>query len=57
MKDNTGWLMIICWINEILDSRKFDDTKIFFDTDDKLADDITFKKCFDINEYFIKHGF
>ena len=29
MKDNSGWLMIICWIKEILDSRKFDILKFF----------------------------
>ena len=31
-------------IKEIIGIEKFDDTRILIDTDDKLSDDITFKK-------------
>ena len=30
--------------------KKLDDTKILIDADDKLPDDITFKKLWDIND-------
>ena len=30
-------------LKKIIDIKKFDDTKIFIDTDDKLPDDITIK--------------
>ena len=33
-----------------IDIEKFDDTKILTDTDDKLLDDVTLKKCCDIND-------
>ena len=42
--------------NKVLDKtkriaiKKLDDTKILIDADDKLPDDITFKKLWDIND-------
>ena len=36
-------------IKEITCIEKFDDTKIFINTDDKRSDDITLKKSCDIN--------
>ena len=47
--------MIICYLNyetrsvNIVGNEKFKDTKILIDTDNKLSDDITLKKCCDIN--------
>ena len=40
-------------IKEIIDRKKFDNTKILIYTDDKLPDDITLKCC-DINDMFCK---
>ena len=36
-------------IKEIMRIEKFDDTKIKIDTNNELTDDITLKKCCDIN--------
>ena len=41
-------------IKEILGIEKFDDTKIFIDTDDKLSDDITLKYVVIFITYVIK---
>ena len=48
MRSWWGWDKII----KIVDINKFDDTKFFINTDDKLPDDISFKKCCDINYIF-----
>ena len=37
-------------IKEIIGTEKFNDTKILIDTDDKLSDDITFKKFVMLNK-------
>ena len=52
---NVWWLMIICYLNyetrsvNIVGIEKFKDTKILINTDNKLSDNITLKKCCDIN--------
>ena len=51
-------------LKKIIDIKKFDDTKIFIDTDDKLPDDITIKSLLILltcvikdDEYFMQKHF
>ena len=44
MVDNYTMNKVLGKINEIIGIEKFDNIMILIDTDDKLSDDITFKK-------------
>ena len=41
-------------IKRIISIKKFDDAKILINADDKLPDNEYLKKCYDINDCFIK---
>ena len=45
---------VLVKIKEIIGIEKFDDTKIFIDTDDKLPDDTTFKNVVILTTCVIK---
>ena len=54
MVDNYILDKVLDKMKEIIDIEEFDNTKILVDTNDKLPDNITLKKCRDINNMCYK---
>ena len=54
MVDNYILDKVLDKMKEIIDIEEFDNTKILVDTNDKLPDNITLKKCCDINNMCYK---